>query len=66
MHAIAVPGEILGYFEAKKKFGNSEVSMETLMQPTITLCENGIKVTRTLSNAIVKQAKDIFEDAGLR
>ena len=66
MHAIAVPGEILGYFEAKEKFGNPEVPMEDIMQPTITLCKNGIKVTRTLSGAIAKMAKFIFEDAGLR
>ena len=66
MHAIAVPGEILGYFEAKKKFGNSKVTMESIMQPTIALCENGIKVTRTLSRVIAKKAKDIYEDAGLR
>ena len=66
VHAIAVPGEILGYFEAKKRFGNPGVSMENIMQPTIALCREGINVTRSLGKAIAYKAKDIYEFPDLR
>ena len=49
---MGVPGEILGYFEAKEKFGNKNISMKRLLEPTISLCEKGISVTRTLGKAI--------------
>ena len=52
VHAIAIPGEVKGYFAAKKKFGNSSISMAQLMKPTILMCQNGIKVSRSLHQAI--------------
>ena len=50
--AIAVPGELKGYVVAKNKFGNPELSLLDLFQPTIDLCRNGFKVTRSLERAI--------------
>ena len=50
--SVAVPGEIKGYFEAKKRFGNKAISMLELFEPTIRLCEEGFKVTRSLEKAI--------------
>ena len=50
--AIAVPGELKGYDEAKKRFGNPQLSLMDLFQPTIDLCEKGFKVTRSLGKAI--------------
>jgi gamma-glutamyltranspeptidase/glutathione hydrolase/leukotriene-C4 hydrolase len=62
--AIAVPGELLGYVEAKNRFGNPDISLLELMEPTIKLCENGFKVTRSLARAITyfDIKKDKFDD----
>ena len=50
--AIAIPAELKGYVEAKERFGNPDISLLDLFQPTIDLCENGFKVTRSLERAI--------------
>ena len=50
--AIGIPAELKGYVEAKNKFGNPDLSLLDLFQPTIDLCENGFKVTRSLERAI--------------
>ena len=47
--SVAVPGELLGYWEAKQKFGNPEVTWASLIEPTIKLCEEGIEVTDYLA-----------------
>ncbi len=45
--SVAVPGELMGYWEAKKRHGNPEVSWESLVQPTIGMClKEGIPVTK--------------------
>ena len=33
--AVAVPGELKGYVEAKEKFGNPDLSLMDIMKPTI-------------------------------
>ena len=50
--AIAVPGELKGYVEAKNRFGNPQLSLMDLLKPTIELCERGFKVTRSLAKTI--------------
>ena len=50
--AIAVPGELKGYVEAKNRFGNPQLSLMDLLKPTIEMCERGFKVTRSLAKAI--------------
>ena len=64
--SIGVPGEILGYFKAKEKFGNASIPMERLFEPTIKLCEEGIPVSRSLSKAIAKSEEWIRKDNGMR
>ena len=64
--SIGIPGEILGYFKAKEKFGSSNISMERLFEPTIKLCEEGIPVSRSLSKAINKSEELIRKDNGMR
>ena len=66
VYSIAVPGEILGYYEAKKKFGSPDITMEQLFEPTIKLCEDGIKVSRSLSKSIKSSEEWIRKDKGLR
>ena len=41
--SAAVPGEIKGYWEAKQRFGNPDVSWESLIQPAIDMARNGIE-----------------------
>ena len=61
--AIAVPGELKGYVEAKEKFGNPDLSLLDIMKPTIDLCENGFQVTRSLERAINQlDTKEKFDD----
>ncbi|MBO6880914.1 gamma-glutamyltransferase [Winogradskyella sp.] len=43
VHAVGVPGTIAGIFAAHEKFGTLPV--ETLLQPVISLAENGFEVT---------------------
>merc|ERR1719376_1793315 len=64
--SIGVPGEIKGYFEAKEKFGNPDVSMASLMEPIIKLCKEGIKTTRSLARATYKTKDKIEEDETMR
>ena len=59
---------MLGYFKAKERFGNPSISMKRLLEPTIKLCENGIRVSRTLRRAITRNSttKIIMESDALR
>ena len=50
--SVAIPGELKGYFEAKNRFGNPTISMLELFQPTIDLCNEGIKVTHSLEEGM--------------
>lgn len=50
--AIAVPGELKGFVEAKARFGNPKLSLLDLFQPTIDMCNEGFKATRSLERAI--------------
>jgi len=64
--AIAVPGEIKGYFEAKERFGNSSIPMTRLVEPVVKMCKEGIKTTRSSARAIEKSIKHIKSDPLLR
>eukprot|EP00095_Tigriopus_kingsejongensis_P002288 maker-scaffold888_size84757-snap-gene-0.20 protein:Tk02288 transcript:maker-scaffold888_size84757-snap-gene-0.20-mRNA-1 annotation:"GE15517" len=43
--SIAVPGEVLGYEEAKHRFGNPEISWSSLIEPSIRICKEGVIVS---------------------
>ncbi|CAI6348282.1 unnamed protein product [Macrosiphum euphorbiae] len=45
--AVAIPGELKGYSTIYKLYGG-KVSWESLFEPTIKLCENGIKISERL------------------
>ena len=45
--SVAVPGEVAGYWEARQRFGNKEISWRRLIQPSIELARGGITVSRT-------------------
>ncbi|ELU07928.1 hypothetical protein CAPTEDRAFT_80444, partial [Capitella teleta] len=61
--AIAVPGEIAGLYEAWKMFGRVEWAQ--LIQPTITLCEEGFEVVKSLASAARSYETTIREDPNL-
>merc|ERR1719481_442244 len=60
-----VPGELLGYWEAKQRFGNPHIEWKELLHPSIQLCENGITVSPANAKAIRKSETDIRKDPGL-
>lgn len=58
--AIAVPGEIMGMYEAWRRFGR--LPWADLFQPTIDLCENGFIVENALAGAIEEKEANIRAD----
>ena len=59
-------GELMGYWEAKEKLGNPEISWSDLVQPTIELCKNGVPISSALASAIQRSEKLIRKDPGLK
>lgn len=62
--AIAVPGELKGYFEAHKKYG--KLPWRTLVEPTIKLCKEGHLVSSYLANILSKRQAKILNEPSLR
>ena len=50
--AVAVPGEVAGYWEAKVKYGNSSISWSRLVAPTVAMCREGIPVSWTQADKL--------------
>lgn len=63
--AIAVPGELKGYSTIYEIYGGG-VSWESLFEPTIRLCEEGIEVSKRLANNIKNHEDLIKKNAYLR
>lgn len=62
--AIAVPGEIAGYWEAHKKFG--KLPWAELFHPSIKLCNEGYNLTRAQYDALLIYPPNIQADPTLR
>lgn len=62
--AVAVPGELIGYWELHQKYG--KLPWDQLVQPTIDLCRKGHLVTKYLADVWKYKERDIFEDPTLR
>ena len=45
--SVAVPGEVAGYWAAKQRFGNKDITWRRLIQPTIDMAREGITVSST-------------------
>ncbi|VVC34645.1 Hypothetical protein CINCED_3A012630 [Cinara cedri] len=58
--AIAVPGELKGYSTIYELYGGG-VPWESLFEPTIRLCEDGIKVSERLEKSI-KNHEDLIKN----
>ncbi len=64
--AAGVPGEIRGYWDAKQKFGNKDVSWKSLVQPSIDMCREGIPVTSSHAEKLKLHKESILKDPGMR
>ncbi len=64
--AIAVPGDIKGYYEAHRRHGSREVSWRDLVEPSIRLARNGYRVTDDLGTAIIATEEVIREEPSMR
>lgn len=64
--AGAIPGEISGYWVAKRKFGNSNTTWESLFEPTIKMCRDGLPVTKTLAKHLREHQDLVWKDPGMR
>lgn len=64
MLAACVPGEIMGLWEAHKKFGI--LPWKELFQPAINFAENGFTVSKRLSNSLKYYEKQILATPSIR
>ncbi|GIY94349.1 glutathione hydrolase 1 proenzyme [Caerostris extrusa] len=62
--AIAVPGEIAGYYDIHQRFG--VLPWEDLFPPTIKMCREGIRVNAHLARALRKKEENINKYENLR
>lgn len=61
--AVAVPGELKGYFEAHRKYG--KLPWKTILEPTIKLCKEGHLVSATLAKALKSREKRILAEPSM-
>lgn len=62
--SVAVPGEVRGYYELYQRFGG-KVSWAELIQPTITLCEEGHPVNWHMARALKQHAEEIKSEPSM-
>ncbi|XP_058800051.1 scoloptoxin SSD14-like [Phymastichus coffea] len=62
--SVAVPGELMGYWEVHQKYGR--VPWKDLFEPAIKLCENGNIINKYLYNSLKGKEKYIREEETLR
>ncbi|XP_071855674.1 scoloptoxin SSD14 isoform X1 [Bombus fervidus] len=62
--AIAVPGELAGYWEAHQRFG--KLPWVDLFRPSIELCEEGYNLTKVQHDGFRYNAKNILRDHVLK
>jgi gamma-glutamyltranspeptidase/glutathione hydrolase/leukotriene-C4 hydrolase len=63
--AVAVPGELKGYWEVYKKYGG-KVPWRDVVQPTIDLCNDGILVTEFVERVSLADTELLKNDECLR
>jgi len=64
--SVAIPGEIKGYYSAKQRFGNPNITWASLLEPSIKMAEEGITVSWTLDAALTTYSNKLYEDPTLR
>ncbi|XP_023328042.1 glutathione hydrolase 2 isoform X3 [Eurytemora carolleeae] len=63
--ASGVPGFILGTWELKQRLGNPSITWESLLQPSVDLCFNGIEVNFHAYHMMHQERERIYADPGL-
>jgi len=63
--AVAIPGSLKGYSAVYKSYGGG-VSWESLFEPTIQFCEEGMKISEHLWSVLKTTEELIKNDAMLR
>jgi gamma-glutamyltranspeptidase / glutathione hydrolase / leukotriene-C4 hydrolase len=62
--AVAVPGELMGYWEAHKRFGR--LSWSDVIAPTIKICKEGYQMTQHQSFSVEQKKQFILKDPYLK
>ncbi|XP_050456091.1 scoloptoxin SSD14-like isoform X5 [Cataglyphis hispanica] len=62
--AVAVPGELAGYWETHQRFG--KLPWADLFKPSIELCEKGYTMTMAQYDGLIYNKKSIYNDPTLR
>lgn len=62
--AVAVPGELKGYFEAHRKYG--KLPWKDIVNPIVELCEKGHEVSRYLEKVLRNREEAILKEPSLR
>jgi len=63
--AVAIPGELKGYFTVHNLYGGN-VSWASLFEPTIKLCEEGMLISKRLEISLKNEEELIKNDPMLR
>jgi len=64
--SVAIPGEIKGYYSAKQRFGNPNITWASLLEPSIKMAEEGITVSWFLDAVLTTYSNKLYEDPTLR
>lgn len=62
--SIAVPGELLGYWELHQRYG--KLPWAELVQPTVALCRHGHRVTGYLRKILLRRRDRILAEPSMR
>ena len=63
--SAAVPGEIKGYWEAKQRYGNPDISWGSLIQPSIDMARNGIEQSDSAYGGLIQFKDAVLADPGM-
>lgn len=60
-----MPAEIKGYWEAKQRYGNPDVSWESLIQPSIDMARNGVEMSTSAHGGLIQFRDEAMADPGM-
>jgi len=63
--ASGVPGFIMGTWELKQRFGNPDISWESLLKPSYDMCFNGIELNFHAYHMLHQEQERVMKDPGL-
>ena len=63
-----MPGELKGYWEAKQKYGNPNVTWASLIEPSIKMSREGIYTSFSQAKVLKDEGKKaiMYKDPGMR